>query len=72
MTFQQLQYFLEVHKAGAFSQAAKNLFITTSSISIAISNLEKELGYPLFVRTQKGLILTANGQKVLDHASTRI
>ncbi len=69
MTFQQLQYFLEVHKAGTFSQAAKNMVVTTSSVSITISNLEKELGYPLFIRTQKGLSLTANGQKVLDHAT---
>lgn len=69
MTFQQLQYFLEVHKAGTFSQAAKNMIVTTSSVSITISNLEKELGYPLFIRSQKGLTLTANGQKVLDHAT---
>jgi len=41
MTFQQLQYFLEVHKAGTFSQAAKNMVVTTSSVSITISNLEK-------------------------------
>lgn len=69
MTFQQLQYLLEVHNAGSFSQTAKNLNVSTSSISITISNLEKELGYPLFIRTQKGLSLTANGQKVLDHAT---
>ncbi len=69
MTFQQLQYFLEVHKAGTFSQAAKNLFVTPSSISIIIGNMEKELGYPLFIRSQKGLTLTANGQKVLDLAT---
>lgn len=69
MTFQQLQYFLEVHKAGAFSKAAKNLSVTTSSVSITIGNLEKELGYPLFVRSQKGLVLTANGEKVLEHAA---
>ena len=69
MTFQQLQYFLEVHKTGSFSQTAKMLDVSTSSISITIGNLEKELGYPLFARTQKGLLLTANGQKVLDHAT---
>lgn len=69
MTFQQLQYLLEVQRAGTFSQAAKNLFVTTASVSITIGNLEKELGYPIFTRTQKGLALTANGQKVLEHAA---
>lgn len=69
MTFQQLQYLLEVYKAGSFSKAAKNLVVTTASVSIAIGNLEKELGYPLFIRTSQGLVLTANGQKILDHAT---
>lgn len=69
MTFQQLQYILEVYKAGSFSKAAQNLFVTTASVSIATRNLEKELGYPLFIRTPKGLALTANGQKILDHAA---
>lgn len=71
MTFQQLQHFMEVYKAGSFSKAARALFVTTSSLSVTISNLEKELGSPLFLRTHKGLVLTFMGQKVLEHA-TRI
>lgn len=68
MTFQQLQYFLEVGKTGSVSTAAKNLFVSSSSVSISISSLEKELGYPLFIRTQKGLTLTESGKQVLDYA----
>ena len=69
MTFQQLQYFLEVCKVGSITQAAKQLFVSTSSVSIAISNLEKELGYPVFVRNQKGLQITGKGSQVLEYAS---
>lgn len=68
MTFQQLQYLLEVNRAGSISQAAKNLFISASSVSVSISNLETELGYPIFVRKQQGLVPTARGEKVLEYA----
>ena len=69
MTFQQVQCFLTVYKAGSFSEAARKLYVTTPSISIAIHNLETELGYPLFVRTKKGLKLTEAGGTVLEHAT---
>ena len=68
MTFQQLQYLTEAYKAGSISKAAKNLFLTPSSISVAITALEQELGYPVFVRTAQGLVPTAEGQKVLRYA----
>jgi len=68
MTFQQLEYLIEAHKAGSISQAAKNLFLTPSSISVAITALEQELGYPVFVRTAQGLVPTTEGQKVLRYA----
>lgn len=68
MTFQQLSYLLEVYRTGSIKQAANQLFVSASSVSIAVSNLEKELGYPIFFRTQKGLALTAGGRKVIEHA----
>lgn len=68
MTFQQLQYLLEVGKTGSVSGAAKALFVSSSSVSISLSALEKELGYPLFNRTQKGLVPTEQGRQVLDYA----
>ena len=68
MTFQQLQYLIEVHKAGSFSQAAKNLYITQSAISNAIIGLEKEIGSPLFIRSQYGLAPTPRGEEVIRHA----
>lgn len=69
MTFQQLQYILEIEKTGSVSGAAKNLFVSSSSVSISLNTLEKELGYPLFNRTQKGLIPTESGKQVLDYAN---
>ena len=68
MTLQQLQYLLEVRNAGSFSQAAKNLYITQSAISNAIIGLEKEIGEPIFIRSQYGLTLTSRGEEVIRHA----
>lgn len=69
MTFQQLQYLLEANNTGSISQAAKNLFLTPSSVSVAITNLESELGYPIFARTPQGLTPTVRGEKVIEYAS---
>lgn len=69
MTFQQLQYLLEVSRTGSVTKSAKNLFVSYSSISIAIGNLEKELGYPLFERKKTGLVPTQSGETVLQYAS---
>lgn len=68
MTFQQLNYLLEVGKTGSVTGAAKNLFVSSSSVSISLNALEKELGYSLFNRTQKGLVPTEQGLQVLDYA----
>ncbi|MBR2311397.1 MAG: LysR family transcriptional regulator [Oscillospiraceae bacterium] len=68
MTIQQLTYLLEVYKSGSFSLAAQKLYITQSAISNAVISLEKEIGAPIFVRSKKGLIPTARGLDVINHA----
>ena len=68
MTIQQLQYALEVSRAGSIAQAAKNLFVSHTCISTAVRALEAELGFSLFFRGWNGVMPTAQGQKVLDYA----
>ena len=68
MTFQQLQYLLEVHRTGSVSRAAENLFVSRSSVSSSISSLEAELGYPIFIRTLQGLTLSPEGKLALTYA----
>ena len=69
MTFQQMQYVLEVYRTGSVSSAAKNMFVGQSSVSLSISNLEKELGYPVFVRVKNGVVPTPRGREVIEHAA---
>ena len=69
MTFQQLRYLLEVHKTRSVSKAAENLFVSRPSVSLSISSLEEELGYPVFIRSQSGLIPTPQGLSVIKYAN---
>ena len=70
MTIQQLQYILEVKRSGSITQAAKNLFVTQSSVSCAIAALEKELGIHIFQRSWQGVVPTEDGRRVLEHAQS--
>lgn len=69
MTFQQIRYLLEIHRTGSVAAAAKALYLVPSSLSIALSNLEQELGCKIFERTRSGMVPTAEGQELLHHAN---
>lgn len=69
MTFQQLQYLLEVNKTGSFTQAAANLFVTQSCISSAVASLEQELGVQIFHRSRKKLTPTDEGAHIIARAN---
>lgn len=69
MTFQQLKYLLEVYNTGSITAAAQNLYLAQSSLSIAITNLENELGCQIFTRTKNGMIPTSQGLKIINRAS---
>lgn len=68
MEVKQVQYFLAVVTTGSFSAAADALYITQSSVSKQIIALEKELGFPLFDRSKRKIILTQAGETFLNHA----
>lgn len=61
MELAQLQYFVELAKNENLTQTASKLFISPSSLSVSISNLEKELGIRLFDRVGRRLYLNTYG-----------
>lgn len=69
MTFQQLRYLLEVYNTGSITAAAQSLYLAQSSLSIAITNLENELGCQIFTRTKNGMVPTTKGLKIINRAS---
>ena len=68
MDLKQLQYFVACAQAGSFSDAAKILYSTQSSVSKVIKALEDNLGMQLFERLPRGIRLTVQGQKVYHYA----
>ena len=65
MTLKQILYVRAVSKAGSIGKAAESLFISQSSLSESIQNLEREYNMVLFERTSKGISLTRQGQEFL-------
>ena len=72
MTVQQLQYALAVYRAGSISGAAANLYIAQPNLSGIIRSLEEELGYPIFVRTSRGVQPTERGLEALRQAAQMV
>ena len=68
MTFRDLEIFVEVCNQMSMSKAAQKLYISPSSISQAISELEKKYNTKLFERLSKKLYLTSHGNELLFHA----
>ena len=68
MDLKQLQYLVTCAQAGSFSNAAKTLYSTQSSVSKVIKALEDNLGMQLFERLPRGIRLTVQGQKVYHYA----
>ncbi|MCI6004465.1 MAG: LysR family transcriptional regulator [Blautia sp.] len=68
MTLQNLKYMIEISNCGSFSQAAKKLFISQSTLSTAVKEVEQDLGITLFHRTNRGVSLTLDGEDFIRYA----
>ncbi len=66
MTLQQLNYYVTAAECGSISAAAEKLFVSQPSLSNAIRNLEEEMGITAFARTNKGVVLTRDGEELLS------
>lgn len=68
MELRQLKYFVTTADLLSFSEAARKLYISQSTLSQQIRTLEDELGSPLFERTTHKVILTEAGARMLPMA----
>ena len=68
MTLQQLRYVIEIVNCGSMNAAAEKLFVTQPSLSNAVKELEKELGIEIFLRSSRGISLSAEGAEFLGYA----
>jgi LysR family hydrogen peroxide-inducible transcriptional activator len=65
-TIRQLQYLVALHDHGHFGRAAEASFVTQSTLSAGIQELERLLGTPLVERSRRSLRFTALGNRIVE------
>ena len=68
MTLTQINYVIKIVECGSMNKAAEQLYVAQPSLTGAIKELEKELGFSLFNRSGKGVSLTPDGVEFLMYA----
>lgn len=69
MEIKHLKYFVDVARLKSFSKAAQVNFVSQSTISKIIRDLESDLASPLFIRSSKFVELTPAGERLFLQAA---
>ena len=68
MKLQQLRYVVKVAECGSITEASRRLFVSQPSITASIRDLENEMGVHIFERTNKGVVVSEEGETFLGYA----
>lgn len=68
ITLRQFEIFIAVAETKQVTRASKQLFLTQSAVSMALAELENQLGGPLFDRHGRSLLLNDRGRYLLPMA----
>ena len=68
MTLQQIKYILGVADSPSLNKAAERLFVSQPSLSSSVHDAEDELGFPIFLRTVRGVKPTERGARFIRDA----
>ncbi|KRA46488.1 hydrogen peroxide-inducible genes activator [Pseudoxanthomonas sp. Root630] len=63
-----LRYLVALHDQGNFSRAAESCFVTQSTLSAGIRELEEALGVQVAERTKRSVVITASGRRLVARA----
>ena len=69
LSSKQIEIFYEVYKHSSMTAAANKMEISQPSVSKTLGNIEKNLGFKLFIRKGKKLIPTNEATELFEHAS---
>lgn len=69
MIDRRLVYVVSTARYGSFTAAAEHVGVTQSAITKSVADLEQQLGYQIFNRTARGILLTEEGQNFVERAS---
>ena len=72
MTLQQLRYAVSVANNKSMNKAAEEMFITQPNLSSSIKDLEEEIGIEMFLRSNRGVVITPEGEEFLAYARQMI
>lgn len=68
MDLRDLRCVNAIAETGSFLRAAERLNMSQPSVSARMRNLEANLGFPLFIRNSRGVVLTSEGTELRRHA----
>ncbi|MES9957892.1 MAG: hydrogen peroxide-inducible genes activator [Sedimenticola sp.] len=68
ITLKQIQYALAIEQTLHFKKAAEACAVSQSALSTALSEMEKQLGFQLFERNNKQVLVTPLGRQALQKA----
>ncbi|USD40564.1 LysR family transcriptional regulator [Vibrio sp. SCSIO 43135] len=68
ISLKQLRVFTTITQHDTLTSASESLFLSKAAVSMALSELEKQIGHALFDRVNNRLILNQEGQKLLPLA----
>lgn len=63
MTIGQMENLVTVAEAGSFSAAAEKLYISPQALIQQVAKMENELGFKIFIRNSKGVLLSPGGEE---------
>lgn len=67
VSVQSLIYYMKVYEKRSLSKAAEELFVTQPALSLAMKNLEEQLHVTLFLRNNRGVEITKDGELLYHH-----
>lgn len=68
MRIKQIQELLAIYRYRSISKAAEQLYISQPSLSASLTAIEEELGITIFDRTNKGTVITPQGELIIQEA----
>lgn len=68
MTLSQAIYAVKIAETKSMNKAATELFVSQPALSGAIHDLEEEIGCEIFIRSNRGIAVTTEGEEFLSYA----
>ena len=68
MTLQQLHQIITIAESKSMNEAARKLFVSQPNLSSVVRELEEEAGITIFIRSNRGIVMTPEGEEFIGYA----